>query len=84
MLDNCLLAHAENKRSLEMNYSHWLDVQPVLAVWLADAPQPVLEIMDEEAQSFVLRHHPNYSKIHDKIHLRITNLPLEDKIRNIR
>lgn len=67
-----------------MNYSHWLDVQPVLAVWLADAPQPVLEIMEEEAQAFVRRHHPNYSKIYDKIHLRITNLPLEDKIRNIR
>lgn len=61
-----------------------MDSCPELAIWLADAPQDLLEILVEEANAFVLRHHPNYKKIHDIIHLRITGLPLEDKIRNIR
>jgi hypothetical protein len=69
---------------LELNYNHWLNTRPELAIWLADAPQALLEIMEEGALQFVHKHHPNYNKIHDKIHLRITHLPLEDKIRNIR
>ncbi|XP_024380390.1 DNA replication licensing factor MCM2 [Physcomitrium patens] len=80
-LDNMVAA---NLCSLELNYGQWLDSCPELAIWLADAPQPLLEIMEEEANAFVLRHHPNYSKIHEKVYLRISNLPLEDKIRNIR
>jgi DNA replication licensing factor MCM2 len=61
-----------------------MDSCPELAIWLADAPQALLDVLKEEANAFVLRHHPNYKKIYDTIHLRITNLPLEDKIRNIR
>jgi len=61
-----------------------MDSCPELAIWLADAPGPFLEILEEEANRFVSRHHPNYSKIHEKIHLRISDLPVEDKIRHIR
>lgn len=61
-----------------------MDSCPELAIWLADAPKDLLEILEEEANSFVSRHHPNYRKIHDKVYLRITDLPVEDKIRHIR
>jgi DNA replication licensing factor MCM2 len=81
VVDNMVAA---NRCSLELNYNHWLNTRPELAIWLADAPQALLEIMEEGALQFVHKHHPNYNKIHDKIHLRITHLPLEDKIRNIR
>jgi hypothetical protein len=81
VVDNMVAA---NRCSLELNYNHWLNTRPELAIWLADAPQALLEIMEEGALQFVHKHHPNYNKIHEKIHLRITHLPLEDKIRNIR
>jgi len=80
----CVAICAANRCSLELNYNHWLNTRPELAIWLADAPQALLEIMEEGALQFVHKHHPNYNKIHEKIHLRITHLPLEDKIRNIR
>lgn len=79
-----LLYLAANLRSLELSYVQWIDSCPELAIWLADAPRPFLEILEEEANTFVRRHHPNYSKIHEKIHLRISHLPVEDKIRHIR
>lgn len=56
----------------------------MLAVWLADAPEAMLEVMEEESSRFVLRHSPNYAKVHENIHLRIGKLPIEDQIRNIR
>lgn len=80
-LDNMVAA---NLCSLELNYVQWIDSCPELAIWLADCPRPFLEILEEEANKFVSRHHPNYSKIHEKIHLRISHLPVEDKIRHIR
>lgn len=75
---------AANLCSLELSYVQWIDSCPELAIWLADAPRPFLEILEEEANKFVSRHHPNYKKIHATIHLRISHLPVEDKIRHIR
>lgn len=82
--DNLDTMVAANLCSLHLDYVQWMDSCPELAIWLADAPQALLDVLKEEANAFVLRHHPNYKKIYDTIHLRITNLPLEDKIRNIR
>ncbi|KAJ7295046.1 hypothetical protein O6H91_Y216100 [Diphasiastrum complanatum] len=73
-----------NKCSLEIDYKQFIHTYPNIAIWLADAPQSVLEVMEEVALSTVLRYHPNYVKIHDRIHVRIANLPVFDQIRNIR
>ncbi|KAL3835760.1 hypothetical protein ACJIZ3_010496 [Penstemon smallii] len=73
-----------NKCSLEIDYKQFIYVHPNIAIWLADAPQPVLEVMEEVANKFVFDLHPNYRKIHKKIYVRITNLPVYDQIRNIR
>ncbi|GER39223.1 DNA replication licensing factor MCM2 [Striga asiatica] len=75
---------AVNKCSLEIDYKQFIYTHPNIAIWLADAPQSVLEVMEEVANKIVFQFHPNYSKIHQKIYVRITNLPVYDQIRNIR
>nr|CAD1820219.1 unnamed protein product [Ananas comosus var. bracteatus] len=73
-----------NKCSLEIDYKQFIYVHPNIAIWLADAPQSVLEVMEEVAKNVVFDLHKNYKNIHQKIYVRITNLPVYDQIRNIR
>ncbi|MCL7034055.1 hypothetical protein MKW94_030662 [Papaver nudicaule] len=73
-----------NKCSLEIDYKQFIYIHPNIAIWLADAPQSVLEVMEDVAKSVVFNLHPNYKNIHQKIYVRITNLPVYDQIRNIR
>ncbi|PKA56856.1 DNA replication licensing factor MCM3 like 1 [Apostasia shenzhenica] len=73
-----------NKCSLEIDYKQFIYVHPNIAIWLADAPQAVLEVMEEVANTVVFGLHKNYKNIHQKIYVRITNLPVYDQIRNIR
>ncbi|KAL8106483.1 hypothetical protein AgCh_030029 [Apium graveolens] len=73
-----------NKCSLEIDYKQFIYIHPNIAIWLADAPQSVLEVMEEVANKVVFELHPNYKQIHQKIYVRITNLPVYDQIRNIR
>lgn len=80
----CCYQYAANKCSLEIDYKQFIYVHPNIAIWLADAPQSVLEVMEDVAQKFVFQLHPNYRNIHQKIYVRITNLPVHDQIRNIR
>ncbi|CAM8902433.1 unnamed protein product [Rhodiola kirilowii] len=39
-----------NKCSLEVDYKQFIFLHPNIAIWLADAPQPVLEVMEDVAQ----------------------------------
>ncbi|XP_034697919.1 DNA replication licensing factor MCM2 [Vitis riparia] len=73
-----------NKCSLEIDYKQFIYIHPNIAIWLADAPQSVLEVMEDVAKNVVFDLHPNYKNIHQKIYVRITNLPVYDQIRNIR
>ncbi|CAA6675459.1 unnamed protein product [Spirodela intermedia] len=73
-----------NKCSLEIDYKQFIYILPNIAIWLADAPQSVLEVMEEVAQNVVFDFHKNYKNIQQKIYVRITNLPVYDQIRNIR
>ncbi|EYU26049.1 hypothetical protein ABFS82_11G083000 [Erythranthe guttata] len=73
-----------NKCSLEIDYKQFIYIHPNIAIWLADAPQSVLEVMEDVANKIVFQLHPNYNKISQKIYVRITNLPVYDQIRNIR
>ncbi|VFQ64957.1 unnamed protein product [Cuscuta campestris] len=75
---------AVNKCSLEIDYKQFIYCHPNIAIWLADAPQSILEVMEEVANKVVFDLHPNYKKIHQRIYVRITNLPVYDQIRNIR
>ncbi|KAF3519224.1 hypothetical protein DY000_02058652 [Brassica cretica] len=73
-----------NKCSLEIDYKEFIHVHPNIAIWLADAPQPVLEVMEEVSEKVIFDLHPNYKNIHQKIYVRVANLPVNDQIRNIR
>ncbi|ONK58662.1 uncharacterized protein A4U43_C09F15380 [Asparagus officinalis] len=73
-----------NKCSLEIDYKQFIYIHPNIAIWLADAPQSVLEVFEDVAKSVVFNLHENYKNIHQKIYVRITNLPVYDQIRNIR
>ncbi|CAN4106991.1 unnamed protein product [Withania somnifera] len=72
-----------NKCSLEIDYKQFIYVHPNIAIWLADAPQSVLEVMEEVTNKVLFDLHPNYKQIHQKVYVRITNLPVYDQIRNI-
>jgi len=78
------ISFAANKCSLEIDYKQFIYIHPNIAIWLADAPQSVLEVMEEVAKNVVFDLHKNYRNIHQKIYVRITNLPVYDQIRNIR
>lgn len=79
-----LKTFAVNKCSLEIDYKQFIYIHPNIAIWLADAPHSVLEVMEEVANKVVFDLHPNYRQIHKIIYVRITNLPVYDQIRNIR
>lgn len=81
---NSVILCAVNKCSLEIDYKQFIYIHPNIAIWLADAPHSVLEVMEEVANKVVFDLHPNYKQIHLKIFVRITNLPVYDQIRNIR
>ena len=78
------ISSAANKCSLEIDYKQFIYIHPNIAIWLADAPQSVLEVMEEVAKNVIFDLHKNYRNIHQKIYVRITNLPVYDQIRNIR
>ncbi|KAI3912275.1 hypothetical protein MKW92_008222 [Papaver armeniacum] len=73
-----------NKCSLEIDYKQLIFTRPNIAIWLAEAPQPVLQVMEDAAKSVIFNLYPNYKNIHQKIYLRITNFPVYDQIRNLR
>lgn len=88
-----------NKESLCINYSHLSIANPRLAIWVADVPTEMLKIFDEVAYQgknclfmkmisiyykAVLEMFPEYGKISQEIHVRITDLPISDSLRDIR
>jgi DNA replication licensing factor MCM2 len=75
---------ANNSSSLQISYGHLATVQSLLAIWLTDVPRDMLQIFDEVLQSQVLEEFPNYSKIANEMHIRIIDLPLSDKLRDLR
>eukprot|EP00316_Scyphosphaera_apsteinii_P000527 CAMPEP_0119314172 /NCGR_PEP_ID=MMETSP1333-20130426/31965_1 /TAXON_ID=418940 /ORGANISM="Scyphosphaera apsteinii, Strain RCC1455" /LENGTH=910 /DNA_ID=CAMNT_0007319233 /DNA_START=48 /DNA_END=2780 /DNA_ORIENTATION=+ len=75
---------AANEESLEVNYLHLTNYVPILAIWVADAPTEMLSLLDEAAMDVVRIMFPDYDKIHQHVHVRITDLPIEDSIRDLR
>lgn len=74
----------ENKQSFEVNYNHLAAEEYVLAYFLAEAPQQMLEIFNEAAKEVVLSMYKNYDRIAKEIYVRITDLPLVEDIRALR
>jgi DNA replication licensing factor MCM2 len=63
---------------------HLMMKEPTLAIWLADAPRDMLEVLNDAATKHVLRVFPSYKEIQDEIHIRITDTPITDSLRVLR
>jgi len=75
---------SENKQSLEISYTHLSDVKPTIALWVADEPQVILPILNEIAFEIVNSQFKLYSNIYEEIYVRIKDLPICDKLRELR
>jgi DNA replication licensing factor MCM2 len=75
---------SENGQSLEISYLSLSVFKPLLAVWLADLPKQMLRIFDEGAAEVVRESYPDYHVIQSEIHVRITQLPVSDRLRDLR
>lgn len=73
-----------NGASLEVSYKDLACREPMLAIWVADAPADMLDIFNEVAKAEALKLYPAYESITKDIFVRITTLPIFDQIRDIR
>ena len=73
-----------NKRSIEVNFVHISNRLPQIAIWLAEEPAEMIPILNDVAADTVAEIFPEYSKIHPEIFVRIRDLPVEDKLRDLR
>jgi len=73
-----------NRQSLEVVFTHLSSKYPTIAIWLAEEPALMFPILDEVALRLVTEVYPDYEKIHPKIFVRIRDLPVEDKLRDLR
>jgi DNA replication licensing factor MCM2 len=67
-----------------VSYLHLSQREPMLAIWVADAPADMLEIFNQVAKQEALKLYPAYEAIVKDIFVRITELPILDQIRDIR
>eukprot|EP00485_Elphidium_margaritaceum_P002349 CAMPEP_0202687664 /NCGR_PEP_ID=MMETSP1385-20130828/3322_1 /ASSEMBLY_ACC=CAM_ASM_000861 /TAXON_ID=933848 /ORGANISM="Elphidium margaritaceum" /LENGTH=878 /DNA_ID=CAMNT_0049342499 /DNA_START=79 /DNA_END=2715 /DNA_ORIENTATION=- len=74
----------DNACSLAISYMHLSEFAAVLAIWLVEQPSIMLELFDAVAMDVAKISFPDYNTIHSKIHVRITNLPLTDELRDLR
>lgn len=63
---------------------HLSEVATILAIWLVEQPSIMLELFDSVAMEVAKISFPEYDTIHSTIHVRITNLPLTDELRDLR
>ena len=73
-----------NAESLEVSFDHLAGHKSILAYFLANAPAEMLKIFDQVALDTTLLHYPDYERIHQEIHVRITDLPINYTLRQLR
>lgn len=75
---------ANNLSTLQVSYVHLMEAEPFLAVWLIEAPKDMLEVLNEAATRHTLMLFPSYNAIQTEIHVRISNVPITDSLRDLR
>lgn len=75
---------AANLESLEVSYNHLMEANAFLAKLVANCPTETLAIFDEATMRIVLRLFEEYDKIRSEIHVRITDFPSMDQLRDLR
>jgi DNA replication licensing factor MCM2 len=75
---------SSNGAALEVSYLHLVAKQPTLALWISEAPRDVLDVLNEAATRHALRLFPSYHAIRDEIHVRVSDVPIVDSLRDLR
>ena len=75
---------SQNLSSLEVSFIHLSEDEPQLAIFLADAPSDMIELLDQVATRYTLKLFPEYRHIKDEIFVRISSLPISDSLRDLR
>lgn len=77
---------AQNLESLEVSYPDISAHTPIIGIWLGDAPSQILEILNDAAYLLITNQalFPEFTRIASEIHVRITDLPIIDRIRDLR
>lgn len=65
-----------NKQSLEVVFTHLSSKNPTLAIWLAEEPRNMLEILNNVAIDLVGEVYPDYHKLYETIFVRVRDLPV--------
>lgn len=73
-----------NAESLEVSYEHLSAAKAVLAYFVANTPTEILKVFDQVAMDTTLLHYPDYEKIHSEIHVRISDIPVQYTLRQLR
>ncbi|KAF2747020.1 MCM-domain-containing protein [Sporormia fimetaria CBS 119925] len=73
-----------NAESLEVSFDHLVESKAALGFYVANAPTEMLKIFDEVAMAVTLLQYPDYERIHSEIHVRITDLPVQYTLRQLR
>lgn len=74
----------QNKQSFEVNFTDLASKQPTLAIWLAEEPTHMLPILNQVAFDIVQEIFPDYIEFHRELFVRMNDLPVEDKLRELR
>lgn len=73
-----------NLQSLYIVYHDFSRIYPTLAIWLAEEPSLMLPILDDVAMDVLLQVYPDYQQVHQQVFVRIRDLPVQDKLRDLR
>jgi len=73
-----------NKQSLDINFNHLSQKNPQIAIWLAEEPALVLPTLSHVAMDLISEVYPDYSNLYKEVFVRVKELPVEDKLRDLR
>jgi DNA replication licensing factor MCM2 len=73
-----------NKQSFQIDFRDLSNKVPTLAIWLAEEPALIIPMFNIVAMDLVTEMYPDYENTHQNIFVRVDNLPVEDKLRELR
>jgi len=75
---------AANQSTLQVSFLHLCETEPVLGYWLTDAPKDMIDVLNEAATRHTLMLFPSYTAIQSEIHVRVSDVPFLDSLRDLR
>ncbi|KAL3943743.1 MAG: hypothetical protein SGBAC_002166 [Bacillariaceae sp.] len=75
---------AANQATLQVSYLHFMEAEAILAYWIVDAPKDMFDVLDEAATRHTLSLFPSYNAIQKEVHVRISQVPIMDSLRDLR